>query len=694
LYKNIIEIDGLQLHVVKDTEDKLKEKFVRFYYTVNAKMYGPLTEEVLAKEGNLSKEEEIQKRKYAYWENGKCKHTPCIIYRLKDGCKYRPEHDDCTSGINLRLQETVSLEPNAFKKIDLGVKMFSNRCRPVQLTPKLDTCLKYSVHLMTGLVDVWFNHYTQIGIHNLSNERVTIPEGTSMCEVHCLEHPVKLIDEYESETIDHGGELDPNSLYIDRLWKFAEGDKEIFDETKERLDKYPIEGPVELEEIHCNTVQIIEEISELNPDKIFLDFMHINIMGSEEEKIDQINELLEYQDKFLVNKSLYISSILPVVHNNEMELVLGKEDPGVDPENFRDSDGKIPELSEKEKDALLAADLSDNFKLSVTTMVELQNKEKRIREIKENLVSDPGAYKYFRLKGDILCREFTVHSSTTQFLGVYIPTCILYSVIIYVHKHFLHPSKTQTFKEFSALYYHPLARRAVKKVCESCLVCAQTRNAEVKNNTVGRERTLKPSKPRESISMDILYFPKSSKGYSYGLIIADLYSLYISFYPLKSKNSAEIAKNLRSYFAAHCPPAAVYSDNDPSFRGEVENLFRVYKVQHITSYPYTQRQNYVESQVRTFKNAYRAAVCDSIVFKNKDWDILYPLVVCRINSMISKYGMSRESIHYRDKVESSLPLITDSKIFEPLEEDLDKAASLFKERMGRFMQKRKRNKKY
>jgi hypothetical protein len=103
-------------------------------------------------------------------------------------------------------------------------------------------------------------------------------------------------------------------------------------------------------------------------------------MGSEEEKIEQINELLEYEDKFLVNKSLYISSILPVVHNNELELVLGKENLRVDPENFRDSDGKIPELSDKERYALLAADLTDNFKLSVTTMVELQNKEKRIRE--------------------------------------------------------------------------------------------------------------------------------------------------------------------------------------------------------------------------------------------------------------------------------------------------------------------------
>jgi hypothetical protein len=94
------------------------------------------------------------------------------------------------------------------------------------------------------------------------------------------------------------------------------------------------------------------------------------------------------------------------------------------------------------------------------------------------------------------------------------------------------------------------------------------------------------------------------------------------------------------------------------------------------------------------KNAYRAAINDSIVFKNKDWDILYPLVVCRINSMISKYGMSREAIHYGDIVESSLPLITDRKIFGPLEDDLDRAASLFKERMGRFMQKRKRNKEY
>jgi hypothetical protein len=81
-----------------------------------------------------------------------------------------------------------------------------------------------------------------------------------------------------------------------------------------------------------------------------------------------------------------VASILPLIHCNELDLVSGKIEPEVDSDNFRDEEGKALELNKREKDALLAADLSDNFKLSVATMVELQNKEGRIREIKDNLV--------------------------------------------------------------------------------------------------------------------------------------------------------------------------------------------------------------------------------------------------------------------------------------------------------------------
>ncbi len=89
---------------------------------------------------------------------------------------------------------------------------------------------------------------------------------------------------------------------------------------------------------------------------------------------------------------------------------------------------------------------------------------------------------------------------------------------------------------------------------------------------VGKERTIKPEKPRESLSMDILYLPKSSQGHTHGLIIADLYSMYISFFPLKSKSSAAVATALRSYISFQGVPKIIYSDNDPSFKNEVEEL--------------------------------------------------------------------------------------------------------------------------
>ncbi len=39
---------------------------------------------------------------------------------------------------------------------------------------------------------------------------------------------------------------------------------------------------------------------------------------------------------------------------------------------------------------------------------------------------------------------------------------------------------------------------------------------------VGKDRTVNPTQPREAISIDILYFPKSTKGHTHGLLIADL----------------------------------------------------------------------------------------------------------------------------------------------------------------------------
>jgi hypothetical protein len=54
--------------------------------------------------------------------------------------------------------------------------------------------------------------------------------------------------------------------------------------------------------------------------------------------------------------------------------------------------------------------------------------------------------------------------------------------------------------------------------------------------------------------------------------------------------------------------------------------------------------------------------------------------------------MSRESVHFGTIVESALPMITDSELFNPLEEDLKQLSDRFRDRIGKFLQRKKRKK--
>ena len=78
------------------------------------------------------------------------------------------------------------------------------------------------------------------------------------------------------------------------------------------------------------------------------------------------------------------------------------------------------------------------------------------------------------------------------------------------------------------------------------------------------------------------------------------------------------------------------------------------------SYPYTQKENTVEGHVRMFINSYCSTLTESSIFKHHDWDLLYPLVLIRLNTMITKYGMSREIMQFEDVTEHNLPIVTDS----------------------------------
>jgi hypothetical protein len=215
---------------------------------------------------------------------------------------------------------------------------------------------------------------------------------------------------------------------------------------------------------------------------------------------------------------------------------------------------------------------------------------------------------------------------------------------------------------------------------------------EYKNIPVGRERTFTPTQPREAISADIMYLPRSSKGHTHALVIADLYSLYISFIPMKSKSAEATASALRNYISFMGVPKVLLTDNDPTFRSEVTTFLASFNIQHQTSFPYMQRGNTVESQVRKFLNAARAAIADSPIAKHTEWHVLYPLIIVRLNTLVSKYGLSREYVHFQEVLETHLPLIIDIKLDHDIEDDLTQTSHKFRGAIQKFLKNKKKAK--
>ena len=545
--------------------------------------------------------------------------------------KYRPE--PYSSDISLRTQKQYSLKPNEIIKLDLDVRVHP-RAGYIHEYTEAEFTKKMEMNVETALMCVGTDDYNKISIQNLKSVPVTIPEGTAILIVNTSRIS------YDTDTGTFSSERQ------ETLWN------EVNTDSK-------------------GIALVRDVLSTFEPDSLKIGEISIRIPGEGDTRARLIDELRGHDNDNLPKISTKLYNILPVTAEVE--------------QNREDS-------YKTDTQALLALDLLKDKKLSLHTLIKLQGEDDNIQLIRENLTGNQDAYGSYILKNGLVCKKFTVHHIGVTFLGIYIPTAILRAVMQYVHRRYLHTSVTQTKKEFSANYYHPQSDKFAKEICRECVICTQSRNMEKRDITIGRQRTLKPERPRESISADILYFPKSSSGYTHGLLIADLFSLYVSFFPMRSKNSAEVAKAFDKYLSAMCPPKNLYTDSDQSFRGEVETLLRLWNITHITSYPYTQKQNAVESQVRIFKNAYRAAILENDIFKIPQWDKLYPMVICRINVMISKYGMSRESVHFGTIVDSSLPLIVDCEAFSPLEDDLKQLCDRFRDKIGRFLMRKKRDK--
>lgn len=137
-------------------------------------------------------------------------------------------------------------------------------------------------------------------------------------------------------------------------------------------------------------------------------------------------------------------------------------------------------------------------------------------------------------------------------------------------------------------YWASLRRDAIELV-KSCVPCQRF--------NIGKHgfHPLTPvtaSMPWNHISMDLKSLPKSDKGYTYLLVIVDVFTKFTFLRPVKNKSASTVAKELPILFTDVGFPRILQSDNGTEFSNHVlKALYDSSGIRHRTITPYHARAN-------------------------------------------------------------------------------------------------------
>lgn len=135
-------------------------------------------------------------------------------------------------------------------------------------------------------------------------------------------------------------------------------------------------------------------------------------------------------------------------------------------------------------------------------------------------------------------------------------------------------------------------------------------NVKVITNTAQKPviESFRPNFPFEYMQIDyidMIKYEKSNNGYSYIIVIIDIFSKYIYAFPIKSKTASITQSVLKKLFLSGDIPSKLGSDNEKSFSSEeVVSLCNHFGIIQIYGKPHSpQTQGFVENKNKQIKNS-------------------------------------------------------------------------------------------
>ena len=193
-----------------------------------------------------------------------------------------------------------------------------------------------------------------------------------------------------------------------------------------------------------------------------------------------------------------------------------------------------------------------------------------------------------------------------------------------------HLQDAKVFSQISRSYWWSGMRKEVTQYCRSCEKCA--------SRHVGK--AIKPpltpipvNGPFDRVGVDVIKFPRSSKGNTYAVVFMDYLTKWPEVYATQDQTSLTIAELLvKNVISRHGVPVELLSDRGTAFLSKI--MIEVYKLLGIKKSNTTAHHPQTDGLVERFHRTLTNMLAKRVHRSGKDWDEQLPYVLFAYRSSV------------------------------------------------------------
>jgi hypothetical protein len=214
-----------------------------------------------------------------------------------------------------------------------------------------------------------------------------------------------------------------------------------------------------------------------------------------------------------------------------------------------------------------------NFVFSKGNIQSIQNKDLAIRTLKRKLSTlEPVQFWkqncLFRFKRHVKClsvRAGTVFKRNNQSHVPVVPFMIMVDIIFKIHNQVAHVGIRKILKIVEEQFWHPAVNSIVRDVCVSCPHCQRYKSSS--QLITPPVLKIQPAHPFDLVALDLLQFPRSSRGNIVLLVAIDHSSKFLIAVPLRNKTAHTVSEAFKSIVLPSMIriPNRILTDNGPEF---------------------------------------------------------------------------------------------------------------------------------